>query len=125
MSANTFSLIGQRPLVGRDFTPSDERKESPAVVILGYGLWKSRFGSDPQIVGRTIKVNEVVCVVVGVMPEGMKFPTNADMWRPLVPEADDEKRDARELGVFGRLAPGATRASAQAEMSAIAARLRQ
>jgi putative ABC transport system permease protein len=125
VSANTFGLLRQAPLLGRDFAPDEDRKGAEPVVILGYNLWKTRYGSDPAIVGRPIKVNDVICTVIGVMPEGMKFPTNADIWRPLVPDAELEKRDSRPLGVFGRLAPESSRSKAQAEMNAIAARLQK
>ena len=87
-------------------------------MILGNGVWKTRYGSDPSIVGRTIKVNEVPSTVIGVMPEGFKFPVNADLWVPLalLPDLADAKRDVRYLEVFGRLAPGVTVAQAGAEL---------
>ena len=125
MSANTFKLIGQRPLVGRDFLPEDDRPGAPAVVILGGGVWKSRYGSDPSIVGRTIRVNDVPSVVIGVMPDGFKFPENSDLWQPLalIPDLEKQKRNARGLDVFGRLADGVTPAQAQAELLGVGARL--
>ena len=125
VTANTFGLLRQRTLLGRDFREGEDRPEAPPVVLLGYGVWKTRYGGDPEIVGRVIKVNEVACEVIGVMPEGMKFPTNADMWRPLVNEGARQKREARGLMVFGRLKPGVGRAEAQAELSGIAGRLKQ
>jgi putative ABC transport system permease protein len=126
VSANTFRLLRQQPLLGRDFAPGEDRPEATPVVIIGHSVWKNRYASDPGILGRTIRVNDIACEVIGVMPEGMRFPNNADVWRPFVPKTDHTtKRDNRSLGVFGRLAPGATRSSAQAELSGIAARLRQ
>ena len=76
------------------------------MVILGNGIWKNRYGSDPGVIGRSIKVNDVPSIVIGVMPEGFKFPNNADLWLPLVqmPRLTEQKRDARNLDVFGRLA---------------------
>ena len=125
ISANAFHLIGQRPLLGRDFTADDDRPGAEPVVILGNGVWKTRYGSDPSIVGRTIKVNEVPSTVIGVMPEGFKFPVDADLWVPLalVPNLAGEKRDVRYLQAFGRLAPRVTVAQAGAELEAIAASL--
>ena len=69
-------------------------------------------------IGRTIKVNDVPSTVIGVMPEGFKFPTNADLWLPLalMPNLTEQKRDARNLQAFGRLAPGVTLAQARAEL---------
>jgi predicted permease len=125
VTANTFGLLRQPTHLGRDFAAGEDRPEAPPVVMLGYGIWKSRYGGDPNVVGRVIKVNEIACTVIGVMPEGMKFPVNADMWRPLVNEGARQKRETRGLMVFGRLKPGVSRAEAQAELSAIAARLKQ
>jgi predicted permease len=125
VTANTFSLLRQPPLIGRDFAPGEDRPEANPVVLLGHGVWKTRYGADPKVLGRVIKVNEIACTVIGVMPEGMKFPMNADMWRPLVNDGARQKRESRGLMVFGRLKPGVSRGQAQTELSGIAARLRQ
>ncbi len=125
-SANLFQLIGQRPLVGRDFRPEDDRPGAEAVVILGDGIWKNRYSSDPAIVGRSIKVNSIVATVIGVMPPDMKFPNNADVWMPvaqLPAELRDSKRNVRSFQALGRLAAGVTLAQARSEVSGIAARL--
>jgi putative ABC transport system permease protein len=126
ISANAFKLIGQPPLVGRDFLTEDDRPGAAAVVILGNGVWKNRYGSDPSVIGRTVKVNEIPATVIGVMPEGFKFPQNADLWIPLVqmPRLTEQKRDNRNLEAFGRMADGVTRPQAQSELNAIAAKLR-
>jgi predicted permease len=124
VSANTFSLLGQPPLHGRTFLPDEDRPGAESVVLLGYGIWQSRYGADPSLVGRTIKVNDVVSTIVGIMPEGMRFPNNADLWRPLVPDANElEKRDARSMMLFGRLAGGVSRQEAEAELAGIARQL--
>ena len=125
ISANAFRLIGQTPIVGRDFLSEDDRPGAVAVVMLSSGLWKSRYGSDPGVVGRTIRVNDIPSVVIGVMPEGFKFPQNADLWQPLalVPNIEQQQRNARGFEVFGRLAPGVSQAQAQAELRAIGQRL--
>jgi putative ABC transport system permease protein len=125
ISANAFRLIGQQPLLGRDFLPEDDRPGATPVVLLGNGIWKNRYGSDPSVIGRTIKVNEQPVTIVGVMPEGFKFPITADLWVPLVNLAGiaELKRDTRNLEAFGRLAPGVTVAQARAELTAIADRL--
>ena len=104
------SSSAQSPLVGRDFLPDDDRPGAAAVVILGNGIWKNRYGSDPGVIGRSIKVNDVPSTVIGVMPEGFKFPNSADLWLPLVqmPRLTEQKRDARNLDVFGRLADNVT-----------------
>jgi predicted permease len=126
VTANTFSLLGQAPMYGRAFSPDEDRPGAPPAALVGYGVWQSRYAGDGQLVGRVIKINGVSRTVIGIMPEGMKFPNNADIWLPLVPEADDlARRDERRLNLFGRLAPGATRESATTELAGIAARLEQ
>ena len=125
VTANAFGLLGQAPLVGRDFVPQDDRPGAGAVAILGYGIWKNRYASDPTILGRSIRINDVPSVVVGVMPEGFKFPENTDLWQPLAmePGFSTAKRNARGLDVFGRLADRVTLAQARSELSAIGTRL--
>ena len=123
VTAETFRLIGQAPLVGRDFAPADDRKGAEMVVILGYSIWKNRYGSDAGVIGRPIRVNGQPATIVGVMPDGMKFPTGADMWAPFIPTVEQEKRGNRPLSVFGRLKHEYSRGQAQTEMNTIAARL--
>ncbi|MBA3270352.1 MAG: ABC transporter permease, partial [Acidobacteria bacterium] len=125
ISGNGFALIGQAPARGRGFLPEDDRPGAPAVVLLGDGVWKNRYGSDPSVVGRTIRINDVPSVVIGVMPEGFKFPQNADMWQPLsvIRELEHQKRNSRGLDVFGRLREGVSQTQAQAEMIGIGQRL--
>jgi predicted permease len=116
MTANSFSLIGQKPLLGRDFSAGEDSRQAAPVAILGYTIWKNRYGSDPNVLGRTVRINEVATTVIGVMPSGMQFPRNNDLWLPLVPTDNSEKRESRGLSVFGRLSGGATKAEAQTEM---------
>src|SRR5919197_5226989 len=79
-SANLFQLIGQRPRIGRDFQPDDDKPGAEGKVIISDSIWKSRYGADPAIVGRVVKVNDTVCTIIGVMPPEMKFPFNNDIW---------------------------------------------
>ena len=123
ISANAFGMIGQQPLIGRNFLPGEDSPGAPSVAIIGYGLWQDRYGSDPSILGRTIRVNEVPARIVGVMPQGMKFPATAEMWMPLVSDGAPRRRSAQTLGLFGRLRPEVTRQEAQAEFSALMDRL--
>ena len=106
MSAGSFELLGDRPVLGRGFRADEDRPGSPPVVILGGELWSSRYVSDPSIVGQSITVNGVVSTVIGVMPRGFMFPANADLWRPMasLPAAVRESRAERRLAVFARLA---------------------
>jgi len=127
-SANFFSQIGQRPIIGRDFGADDDKPGAEPVVIVGDGIWKNRYGADPALVGRTIKVNSTACTVIGIMPPDMRFPNNNDLWMPLSqlpPELRESKRDVRSFQTLGRLAPGVTKAQAQAELDTITERLRR
>jgi predicted permease len=123
VTANFFSLIGQKPVLGRDFLPEEERPGAAAVCMIGHRIWESRYGGRTDILGKTIRVNEKPTTIVGVMPKGMKFPLNAELWLPLQPTGSFEKRDTRNVQVFGRLAPGATLKQARAELEGIAQRL--
>ena len=125
VTANTFRILRQSPFLGRDFTPDEDRKEAAPVVIIGYNLWRTRYGSDRSILGRTIKVNDVACTIIGVMPEGMRFALTNDMWRPLVPDANLERRDQRGINVLARVKPNVSRARAEEDVTAIAKRLQQ
>jgi putative ABC transport system permease protein len=122
VTANTFGVLGQQPFLGRDFAPGEDATGAAPVVILGYSVWKNRYGSDRSVIGRTLKINEVAYSIIGVMPEGMRFPTNADMWRPLLPIAA-ENRHNRNISVFGRLARGVTWTQAAAEMGTVSREL--
>jgi putative ABC transport system permease protein len=119
VSTNAFSIIGEAPIRGRDFKEGEDAKGTEPVAIIGYGLWKTRYGSDPNVIGKSIRINDVPTTVIGIMAEGMKFPTNTDVWMPLVPDTDMERRDARAMNLFGRLAPGVTLKQAQTELTGI------
>jgi hypothetical protein len=125
ISANAFRLLGEQPLLGRDFRAEDDRAGAQAVVILGHSIWMSRYGADPAVVGQTVRVNHVPSTVVGVMPEAFGFPLAHEIWQPLAlaPNLDTERRDTRGMRAFGRLAEGVTTAEAQAELNTIVERL--
>ena len=125
VSANMFQLLGVRMGLGRAFLPGEDANEASRVVILSDGLWRSRFGADRNIVGKSIKLDDVPTEIVGVAPPEMRYPF-VDMWittRFSPKDLSDASRGARWLGVIGRLAPGATLAQADAEMKSIARRL--
>jgi predicted permease len=131
VSANTFDVLGARPLLGRAFTPSDDRRAGPPVAVLGYGLWDAQFGADPAIVGRRIMLNDVPVEVIGVMPEGFRLPTDftADaaeptaLWRPLRVGPGNLTRTAHTFYAAAVLAPGQTPARATAELRGITEQL--
>src|SRR5690606_18644787 len=108
------------PLLGRPLRPEDERTSSPPVVVIGYDVWRTRFASDPAIVGREVRLGTTVHTVIGVMPEGFAFPVNHHAWIPFRESATGyERREGPAIQVFGRLAEGATLESARAELTAI------
>jgi putative ABC transport system permease protein len=126
VSAGTFQLVGQRPILGRDFTPADETPGAPAVAILSYSFWQSRFGKDPAILGRTVRMSNTPTTVIGVMAQGFSFPQKVDIWVPLVVTSAVRKRENRDTWfVLGRLKDGVSFETARAEIETIARRLAQ
>ena len=124
ITASAFRIAPERPLLGRVLQESDERAGADPVVLLGHTVWTNRFASDPQIVGRTVKIGNGFATVVGVMPEGFLFPMAHQLWLPLRMNATGaEPRSGAEIKVFGRLAPGMTFDNAQAEIRSIGKRL--
>lgn len=129
VSANTFDVLGARPLIGRTFTADDERLNGPPVAVLGYGLWDAQFGGDRTLIGRRVMLNDVPVEVIGVMPEGFRLPTDftADaaeptaLWRPL--RLGAVNRAARTFHAAAVLAPGQSPETATAELQAITGRL--
>ena len=83
LSHNTFALLRERPMLGRDFLPEDDRAGAAAVVIIGHRLWTDRYGSDPAVIGRTVRANGESATIIGVMPEGFSYPIETQVWRPL------------------------------------------
>jgi len=126
VSSNMFQLLGVRVALGRAFAPGEDVPDAPRVVILSDGLWRSRFGADPAIVGKWIRLDDFPTEVIGVAPPEMRYPSPVDLWlttRFSARDLSDGNRGSRWIDVIGRLAPGATREQAQSEMNAIARRL--
>ncbi|MCH5377451.1 MAG: ABC transporter permease [Planctomycetes bacterium] len=118
-----FEMLGVAPTLGRAFSSADFISGTEAeAVIIGHGLWESRFGTDPSVLGRTVELDGTVRTIVGVMPRGFDFPYHADAWLPFVadPSAD---RAEHVLESFGRLAPGVSLDLAAADAGGIAAQL--
>ena len=124
VEANFFVLLGARPLLGRTFATGEDGSGRDRVVILSYGLWQSKFDGDPKIVGRQIELDNRKYDVIGVMPAGFHFPSQAQLW---VPQDMDMKSLGRRgmhwLNAVGRLRPGVSLQQAQAEMTLIASQL--
>src|SRR5262245_8364177 len=122
LTANAFQVLGQRPILGRDFAAGEDSRGAERVVLLGHGIWKNRYGMDPNVVGRGLRVNSEAATTIGVMPEGHRVPAQAALWMPYTPTATTTRND-RALQVFGRLRADATRRDAQAELERIASSL--
>ncbi len=127
VSAGLFSLLGVEPQLGRAFRSEEDKPGGSHVVIISYGLWQRRFGSDPGIIGNPINLNGKSFIVVGVMPRTFQFPTRKDqLWVPLAFDAKEAgQRGSHYLEVIARIKPGVTLQQAQAEMTTIATRLQQ
>ncbi len=123
LTSDAFSVIGQHPILGRDFRPGDELPGASPVAILSYSLWQSRYGAQASVLGSMIRINEIPTKVIGVMPRGLRFPGDSSLWIPLVPTGNWNLRDFRGLILFGRLAQRTTQASATAEMNTLASAL--
>jgi predicted permease len=124
VSASTFGVLRSTPAIGRTFLPQDDAPGATPVVIIGFGVWQRRYGADPSAVGRTIKVNDVPAVIVGVMPEGFSYPGITEMWQPLAlaAGASASTRDARSVAVVGRLKPASSLAAARSDAELLAGR---
>src|SRR5579863_1070915 len=123
-SANTFEVVGRKPILGRDFTPSDEQPGAPPVAILSYGFWERRYGKNPAVIGQTVRMNGAPTTLIGVMPQGFSFPQKVDVWVPLVRTERVMNRENRDTWMaFGRLADGVTIEAARSEMDIIGKRL--
>jgi putative ABC transport system permease protein len=123
MSASGFRVARVPALLGRYLTADDEREAAPPVLVIGYDVWRSRFGQNPSVIGQQVRFGSTHYTIVGVMPEGFAFPVNHQYWIPLRANPSAIPRGAGpQLFVFGRLAPGETMASAQVELSLVGQR---
>jgi putative ABC transport system permease protein len=123
VTSNALAVLGQRPILGRDFTPQDEQPGAAPVAILTYTIWENRYGKDPAIVGRKIRLNSVPTTVIGVTTQGLAVPPETQIWTNYIPDPKNEKRQNRYFTVFGKLAPEVTREGAQAELAGLGQRL--
>jgi putative ABC transport system permease protein len=130
VSANYFDLFQVSPLLGRTFLADDDALGAPPVLLLSYEYWKNKFGSDPEIVGKTFEMNDKIHTVVGVLPPVPQYPVESDVYMPTSAcpfrssKAMIDNRDARMMEVFGRLKPGVSASQANADFQMIAGRLK-
>jgi putative ABC transport system permease protein len=127
VSGDLFPMLGVSPAIGRGFLTSEDQPGRNQVVLISDRLWRRRFAADPGIVGQTLDLNGLPYTVVGVMPAGFRFAPfwapKAEVWAPIAIAGRAADRGGQSLRLFARLRDGVTVAQAQAEMSAICARL--
>jgi len=128
VSPSVFTTLGVAPIVGRAIAESDGA--SP-VLVLSYGLWQRRFGADPRVIGRTVRLTGTAFTIIGVMPRAFRFPTSAfELWTAMPfamtqAPGQSENRSLRIFQTVARLRPGGRIEQAQAELSALAATLQR
>ena len=131
VTANTFDVLGARPLYGRVISDAEDAPNGAQVAVLGFPLWQARYGGDPSVIGKTLMINDVPVEVIGVMPEGFRLPTDftddaaepTQMWRPIQWDMANLIRGNHGYYAVAVLAPGQSAATVTAELHAIATRL--
>jgi predicted permease len=127
ISAGFFSTLGVQPVLGRTFRADDDRVGAAPVVVLGGGLWRRKFGSSPDVIGKLLTLNSDSYTIVGVIPAGFTFyGTDRDIYTPIGQWNDPSFRDRRisvSAHAMGRLKPGVTLAQAKADMDVVARNL--
>jgi putative ABC transport system permease protein len=126
VSANLFSVLKVKPLIGRDFSTSEEQRGAAPVVIIGHSLWQQRFGADPNLIGKPITVDGKTYTIIGVLPKGISYPTaETSLYVPLDLQPNEIRRGLQFLRLIGRLKPGVSLSQARAELNTIGVRLAQ
>jgi len=126
VTTDYFKVMGVTPAMGRDLRDEDGLPNAPRTAVLSHGFWQRRFAADPQIVGRTIRLNSENCTVIGVMPKGFDFPNSeVAIWAPMRGNLAVASRGVHAYEAIARLKPGVTLQQAQTDLNAIASRLEQ
>ena len=134
VSDNYFRLLGVAPALGRDFTAEDDGGRIGYVVIISHDLWRRRFGGDPSVIGKTVRLDDDPMTIIGIMPSGFRHVLESgaspmEVWAPIALDNPDpnffNQRNARVYDLIGRLKPGRTVDDARAEMAVLTARLRE
>jgi putative ABC transport system permease protein len=125
VSPNFLALVGVRPVLGREFLPSEEKPGTAPVILLSYQLWQSHLGADPAVIGRSITLDGRSFSIVGVLPPAFRLLDRTDVLVPIGVFAADltDRGERGDTDVVGRLSPGVRLAQAAVEMNTITARL--
>jgi putative ABC transport system permease protein len=125
VSPSFFPLLGVTPMLGRTFLPEEEQPGDGRVVVLSQAVWQRRFGSDPNLIGKTLKLDGESHTVIGILPSQFKYPWDVELWVPFVFDAGQfTDRGSHCLEVIARLKPGVTVQRARSEMQIITERLK-
>ena len=120
ISASLLPTLGVQPLLGRNLTAEEDREGGEKVVLLSHGLWQRQFGADASVIGRAVRLDEQRYTVIGVLPPGLNFPSDTELFVPLALRASDlSNYDLYILKLIARLRPGVTRQQADAELATI------
>jgi len=125
VSPNFLALVGVRPVLGREFLPSEEKPGTAPVILLSYQLWQSHLGADPAVIGRSITLDGRSFSIVGILPPAFRLLDRTDVLVPIGVFAADltDRGERGDTDVVGRLSPGVRLAQAAVEMNTITARL--
>src|SRR5262249_51447129 len=124
VEANFFSLFGIPPLKGRTFAQGEDQPGKDRVAVLSYALWNSRYAGDPGVIGRNIELQGKQYTIIGVMPPGFRFTREAQLWIPLQMDSKGlGTRGSHWANAIGRMKPGVSVKTAEADLKVIASRL--
>ena len=123
VSVELFDVLGVTPAIGRNFVPAEGVPGAAPAVIVSDGLWKRRFGADPNLIGQTITLGNKIHNVIGIMPPDFQFTPTSDVWTPLQPVTSSEDV-ANVIGLIGRMKPGLTLEGVHAGLEPLATQIR-
>nr|WP_225937225.1 ABC transporter permease [Myxococcus sp. RHSTA-1-4] len=123
VTGSFFDTFGVRPELGRGFLPEEDVPGGAPVVVISHGFWQRRFGGAPDVVGKSLTLNDKPYTVVGVAPAGFRYPDNVQLWSPLQLDLANED-NSNYLLVTGRLKAGVTSGAVEANLSALSRRMR-
>jgi len=134
VSVTMFSMLGVRPVLGRDFQLDEDKPGTPSAVIISNGFWQRRFGANPKVVGQSIRLGSDSATIIGVMPDDFDFPppitfrgearaVKVELWTQLRYELEGDQRGGHNLFVIGRLKQGISKESAEADLQTVTHRL--
>ena len=123
VTSGFFNVLGVQPVLGRAFLPEEDKPDAPLVAIISHGLWKRRFGSDPNIIGKQTQISGRPITIVGVMGAGFEFPEQTQIWMTSGLSVAEDRRDNRSVFAIARLNPGVDLKQAQSRITGVNAQL--